>query len=131
MSPSAENLTHQHAVKGELSCKDAHTIAAECDMTPEKVGDLVNQATDIRFYRCQLGLFGYGPKSAGQSKIVQPARWVPESIADEVKRRASEGRIACRDVWEIADMYAYPRLGLGNIVESLGLQVSPCQLGCF
>ncbi len=120
-----------HAVNGELSCADAHAIAAEHGITPGQIGALVNNQSDIRFYRCQLGLFGYGEKSLGQSKIVQPAEHVPPEIEAALRARVRDGDIPCLDVWQVADQFAYPRLGMGNIVEALGLRVRPCQLGCF
>lgn len=122
---------HNRAIDGELACADAHEIARLFDVAPIEVGKLVNRATELRFNRCQLGLFGYGPKAEGKSKIVLRAENVPPDIAAALQAKATNGRISCADVWEIADRYKYPRLGIANIVEALGLKVKPCQLGCF
>lgn len=135
MSDQILEAIREHAVHGELSCADAHAIAAQHGISPGQIGALVNGESDIRFYRCQLGLFGYGDKSLGQSKIVQPAAHVPPEIEaalrDRVRGSVHDGNISCLDVWQVADRFAYPRLGMGNIVEALGLRVRPCQLGCF
>lgn len=120
-----------YIVEGQLSCADAHSLAASLGLTPGQLARAVADKTDFRFYRCQLGLFGYGQKSAGLSKIVLPARHVPEEIKADIEAVAHEGGISCSDVWAIAERHAYPRLGLSNIVEAMGLKVRPCQLGCF
>lgn len=119
------------AVAGEVACADAHDLAARMGVTPLDVGKAINHETELRFNRCQLGLFGYGSKAEGKSKIVLRAINVPDDIADAIRARAANGRIACSDVWEIADRYKYPRLGIANIIEALELKVTPCQLGCF
>lgn len=120
-----------YVTEGQLSCADAHSLAASLGLTPGQFAQAIAESTDIRFYRCQLGLFGYGLKSEGLSKIVLPAKHVPDEIRTEIEAAAYEGGISCSDVWTIAERHAYPRLGLSNIVEAMGLKVRPCQLGCF
>jgi hypothetical protein len=92
---------------------------------------VINRQTDVRFSRCQLGLFGYGPKAEGLSKIVLPAAHVPDEIRAAIEAETVNDCIPCVRVWEIAARFKYPRLGLGNIIEAMGLRVMPCQLGCF
>jgi len=118
-------------VNGELACADAHDIAARLGVSPLEIGKAVNRATEYRFNRCQLGLFGYGPKSEGKHKIVLPAQRVPDDIRAAIEARAANGKISCAAAWEIAEQFKYPRLGIGNIFEAMGLKVGPCQLGCF
>ncbi|OGO06983.1 MAG: hypothetical protein A2Y73_00245 [Chloroflexi bacterium RBG_13_56_8] len=118
------------AVDGELACVDAHALAERMGISPREVGRAVNR-TETRFSRCQLGLFGYGPKAEGKSKIILKAAHVPEDIGAILRARSVDGRIACLAAWEIADQFKYPRLGIANIIEALGLKVTPCQLGCF
>jgi hypothetical protein len=124
-------IVRARAVDGELACEDAHQIAAEMDMSPQHLAEIINDAGDIRFSRCQLGLFGYGSKAEGKSKIVQAAQNVPDDIREAIEAHAHNGKISCLAVWELAERYKYPRLSMANIVEAMGLQVSPCQLGCF
>lgn len=131
MRESIIQAAQEDAVDGELSCQDAHAIAAKLDISPLEVGKAVNRASDLRFNRCQLGLFGYGSKAEGKHKIVVKAAYVPGQIEAAIRAQVHGGAIPCAATWEIADQFQYPRLGIGNIVESLGLKVSPCQLGCF
>jgi hypothetical protein len=118
------------AVNGEVACADAHEIAARFGVSPLALDPLMDD-THLRFNRCQLGLFGYGSKAEGKSKIVLKASNVPPEIEAAIKGSTVNGRIACKIVWDIADQFQYPRLGVANIIEALGIRVSPCQLGCF
>ena len=124
-------LAEQKAPDGQLACADAMTIASQLEIAPIEVGKTVNRASNLRFYRCQLGLFGYGSKVEGKHKIVLAATVVPEAIKNALLERAHDDRIACQDVWQVAEEFGYPRLGVSNVVEALGLAVRPCQLGCF
>ncbi len=119
------------AVNGEITCEDAHVLAAQLGVQPLDVGRAVNSRSDLRFNRCQLGLFGYGAKSEGKSKIVLEAAHIPPEIETALTQRVSDGAISCLAVWEVAEQFRYPRLGMANIVQALGLKVAPCQLGCF
>ena len=116
---------------GQLACADAHDLAARLDMIPLDIAKVVNKATELRIDRCQLGLFGYGSKPEGKHKILLPAARVPEEIEAAIQARVSKGAISCQAVWELAEEFKYPRLGIANITELLGLKVKPCQLGCF
>lgn len=131
MSSDILHAIQQKARAGELACADAHEIAAELGVSPLEVARVVNRDTQIRFNRCQLGLFGYGLKAEGKHLIVLPAKNIPNDIRAAIEEQTVNGRIACLSVWEIADRFKYPRLGIANIIEAMGLKVKPCQLGCF
>jgi hypothetical protein len=118
-------------VSGEIACADAHAIAAQACLSAAEVGRVINQQTKLRVNRCQLGLFGYGLKSAGKSKIVLSATNMPDDIVAALRAACSEGVISCTTVWEIGAQFKYPRLGMANICQSLDLRIKPCQLGCF
>ncbi|NLG51211.1 MAG: hypothetical protein GX552_13975 [Chloroflexi bacterium] len=131
MESSIIKELENRAVEGEIACADAHDIARLFDITPIELSKQVNRNTDLRFNRCQLGLFGFGPKAEGKSKIVLRATNIPPEIEAALQAKATNGRISCAAVWEIADQFKYPRLGIANIIETLDLRVKPCQLGCF
>ncbi len=119
------------AADGQVACEDAHAIAEEMGISPLEVGKAVNRATSLRFYRCQLGVFGYGSKAEGKHRIVLPAANVPPEIETAVLELSWNGNIACADVWALADRFRYPRLGMANIIEAMGLKLRRCQIGCF
>jgi hypothetical protein len=113
-----------------LPCKTAFALAQSLGVEPLTVGLAANEA-GIRISRCQLGLFGYGPKSEGKHKIVHPMDEVPERLAARLRAAAEGSGITCAAVWEVADGLGYRRLEASSAVEAMGLRVSHCQLGCF
>jgi hypothetical protein len=125
------DTVRQAAVNGEIACKDAHNIAANLMIEPIELGQAVNRSTGLRFNRCQLGLFGYGLKAEGKHKIVMAAATVPPEIEAALRAQLTNNTISCWSVWQVAEQFKYPRLGLANIVQALGFKVAPCQLGCF
>lgn len=115
---------------GKLPCNQAHAIAHVLKVDPLTAGQAANEA-DIRISRCQLGLFGYGPKAEGKHKIVHPMDDVPERLAARLRAQAEGEGITCTAIWQVSDGLGYPRLEAGSAVEAMGLRVSRCQLGCF
>ncbi|MBN1658142.1 MAG: hypothetical protein JXA93_07055 [Anaerolineae bacterium] len=116
--------------EGRLPCAEAHAVAHRFGIDPLSVGQAADDA-GIRISRCQLGLFGYGLKSEGKHKIVQPMENVPEQLAARLQAAVRGGGITCADVWDVADDLDISRLDASNAVEALGLRVSRCQIGCF
>lgn len=128
-----EQITHamqERLKEGKLPCNQAYAIAQMLDVDPLTVGRAANQA-GIRISRCQLGLFGYGPKAEGKHKIVHPMDEVPERLAARLRAQAEGDSITCAAVWRVADGLGFSRLETSSAVEAMGLKVSRCQLGCF
>jgi hypothetical protein len=115
---------------GRLPCNEAHAIAQIVGVDPLTVGRAADEA-DIRISRCQLGLFGYGPKAEGKHKIVVPMDEVPAHLAARLRAAADGPGITCTAVWQVADGLGYKRIEASSAVEAMGLRVSRCQLGCF
>jgi hypothetical protein len=115
---------------GLLPCSRAFAVARSLDIEPLAVGMAANDAT-IHISRCQLGLFGYGPKSEGKHKIVHPMDEVPERLAARLRAAADGQHISCTAIWQVADKLGVTRLEGSSAVEAMGLKVSRCQLGCF
>lgn len=115
---------------GKLPCNQAFAIAHILEIDPLDVGFAANEA-GIRISRCQLGLFGYGPKAEGKHKIVHAMEKVPERMAARLREAAKGETITCTAVWRVADGLGYKRIEASSAVEAMGLKVSRCQLGCF
>ena len=113
---------------GKLPCVSAFRIATEIGSSPAEIGAEVNRL-DVRISRCQLGLFGYA--AFGQKGLVQTLKAVPDDVTAALRSAAPEGQIACAALWQIAEDQGLPRLAIACAAESLGLRISPCQLGCF
>jgi len=114
------------AKDNHLACAKAHDIANKRKITPAAVG----QALDLMEYRishCQLGLFGYGARK----KLVSGDAVVPDQVRQAVASAATDNRISCAKVWEIADTLHMGRLAMANACEAMGFKIKPCQLGAF
>lgn len=111
---------------GGLSCAEAHRIAQKLEVSPADVGRTLD-LLEMRIRRCQLGLFGYHP----QRKILQPADSVKPDLAEALEQAASQGRISCARLWQVAETGHMPRLSTAAACERLGLKIGPCQLGAF
>jgi hypothetical protein len=115
---------------GRLPCPKAFKIARELEAEPLEVGDVATNL-DISVSRCQLGLFGHGPKEEGKGRVVQAGMAVGEELAARIRGALVKGRLPCSVAWEIASEFKLTRLELANAAETLGIRVSPCQLGFF
>jgi hypothetical protein len=115
---------------GRLPCNQAFAIAKKLGMEPLTVGMVANDS-EIRVSRCQLGLFGYGPKAEGKHKIVHAMEEVPERLAARLRAEVEGDGITCTAVWKVADGLGFKRIEASSVVEAMGLKVSRCQLGCF
>ena len=126
-----ESCQARATTDGFLACAVAHDLAQEIGVSPLELGQVVNNASTLRFYRCQLGLFGYGKKSEGTHRIIVPAAYIPPDLRQAILDELVDGRISCLSIWHIADRFVYPRLQVANIVEAMQISIKPCQLGCF
>jgi len=116
--------------KGNLPCPVAHFIAAYLGVSPLEVGKAATEL-GVNLYQCQIGLYGYGRKGISSYKIVGKKVEVPDEVLERIKNTASDGRISCIELWKIADESGVMRPEVGNAADSLGLKISPCQLGAF
>ncbi len=130
MDERLQQAIQEQLLDGRLPCGRAHAIARKLGVEPLAVGRAADEA-GIRISHCLLGLFGYGPKSEGRHKIVQPLDEVPAPLADRLRAAAESDGVTCTAVWQIAEEMGISRLEASGAVEALGLRVSRCQLGCF
>jgi hypothetical protein len=54
-----------------------------------------------------------------------------ERVADEVRRRAPEGRLPCAEALAIAERLGVAPAAVGEAANALGIKIVDCQLGCF
>jgi hypothetical protein len=120
----------ERLVDGQLPCAQAMAIANHLGLDPAAVGLAANQA-GIRISRCQLGLFGYGPKAEGKNKIVHALAQVPSHWEARLREPVEGDSITCAALWQVADSLSASCLEAAGAAESLGMRVSHCQLGCF
>lgn len=115
---------------GRVTCATMHKIARKLDVEPIEVGDTATEL-EIKASQCQLGLFGHGPRGQGKGSIVQAGVAVSEELAARIRSAVLGDKLPCDGAWVIASEFKLTRLDLGNAAETLGLSISPCQLGFF
>lgn len=130
-----ENQIHQairekQTAKDELFCVSAFQIAEALNVEPLAVGQAADEM-DVKLGRCQLGLFGYGPKAEGRHRIVEPAEEVAPELAQAIQDRVGEKGLSCKAAWEIAASLDLPRMQVASAAEALEIKIVRCQLGAF
>ncbi|MCK4683128.1 hypothetical protein KAT59_08905 [Candidatus Bipolaricaulota bacterium] len=115
-------------INGRLPCSWAFAIAEEHGLSPRAIGDEATRQS-IKISRCQLGLFGYD--DLGERRIVKPAAEVSGALKEVISSRLVEGKVPCRVAWEIASERKLKKIEVASAIETLGLRISDCQLGCF
>jgi hypothetical protein len=115
---------------GRVTCAAMNRIARHLDVDPTEVGR-VSSELDIRASQCQLGLFGHAPRGEGKGRIVRSDLPVSDELEARIRASAEDGRISCAELWEIASEFKLPRLDLGSAAETLGIDITPCQLEFF
>ena len=114
-------------VKGRISCKAAHAVAAELNVAPIQVGIAIDLQNG-RIHSCQLGLFGHGKgEKIVAQKIAEPNGELEPAIRNEL----IDGKLPCAAAWRIADANGLARLEVGRASEALGIKINQCQLGAF
>jgi hypothetical protein len=116
--------------ENSLRCAAAFRIARGLDIDPLLVGEAAD-SLEVKLARCQLGLFGYGPKAEGKHKIVEPADAVSDDLAQAIERREEGGRLPCRAAWDIAADLGVPKKKVSAAAEAMGIKIVRCQLGAF
>ncbi len=111
---------------GQLPCATAFTVVSELRVSPEDVGFNLD-VLEIRLIKCQLGLFGYGPKK----KIIKAAEIVPADLEESIRKGLRDDRLPCETAWDIASTFGVGKMTVSSACERLGIKISPCQLGAF
>lgn len=126
VSSALKQAVREQLVDKEITCHEAHAIAEALHVTPREVGVAIDfQEGFIR--KCQLGLFGYGPKR----KAVKAVEAVVPELQTAIEGALSGGRLTCAAAWRIADAAGLPRMAVANACEKLKIKISVCQLGAF
>lgn len=126
ISPKVKQKIEDKIKNNEISCAVAFQIAEGLNVTPADIGkgvDLLN----VRLIKCQLGLFGYGPRK----KAVKPKSPENPELENAIRTALVEDRLACQDAWDIAQRFNIPKMTVSAACEALNIKIKPCQLGAF
>ena len=109
-----------------IPCAVAFRVAAELEASSEEVGFTID-TLEYTITKCQLGLFGYGP----EKKKIKPADSVSPTLEEAIKKALINDRLPCASAWSIAERFGLGKLSVASACETLGIKISPCQLGAF
>jgi hypothetical protein len=123
-------IRDKQSPEGDLFCVSAFQIVEALGVVPLAVGQTADEI-GVKLSRCQLGLFGYGPKAQGRHKIVGPADDVAPDLAQAIRRRKQERGLSCKAAWEIAASLGIPKMQVASAAEALEVKIVHCQLGAF
>ncbi len=112
--------------EGVVACARAHAIATELSVPPQDVGKTLD-LLELRLGKCQLGLFGYGPKR----NIVETVETVKAGLKAILLEGAHDKKLSCVRLWEICTTKGVSRLEVSAACEALGIKITTCQLGAF
>ncbi len=124
--PAVAEAIREAAEEGMISCAAVFRIAAERGISPAEAGKTVD-LLKIKLHKCQLGLFGYGPRRS----IIEPAEHVSPELEEAIRGRLVDGRLPCAAAWEIASELGLKKMDVSRAAEALGIRIKPCQLGAF
>ena len=109
-----------------IPCAVAFRVATELNASTEEVGFTID-SLEYAITKCQLGLFGYGE----EKKKVKPADSVSSALEDAIRKALINDRLPCVAAWDIAERLGLGKLSVASACETLGIKISPCQLGAF
>jgi hypothetical protein len=116
----------QRAVKGTIACAVAFDVAKDLGEPPAVVGRTAD-LLELRFVKCQLGLFGYGPKKNHEKSLSS----VPPEIKKPILESLEGNRLPCETAWKVAKTLQIHKLKMGMACDALEVKIGPCQLGAF
>ncbi len=120
------DLIKKRSENDQLSCSSAHKIAKELNISPSAIG-IQADLMEYRIIQCQLGLFGYQP----EKKTIDPNIDIPHALEERIDNTHDDGRLSCKECWEIASDLKVKRLDMGSSCEKKEIRIKPCQLGAF
>ncbi|MBW1720511.1 MAG: hypothetical protein JRH13_02685 [Deltaproteobacteria bacterium] len=116
----------ERAVDDDLPCAVAFSIAEDLDVSPAEVGRAVD-IVEKHIIKCQLGLFGYGPRKS----LLSPPESIDPELSEAIHQALVDGRLPCRAAWDIAKRLGIRKMAVSSACEGLGIKISRCQLGAF
>ncbi len=116
----------KHSLNSELSCASAFLIAKEHNVSPDKVGMIID-SINYRLVKCRMGLFGYRP----DKKIVKPVKTENQNLKNTIIDNLVEGKLECKIAWDIASRFKVNKMTVSGICEDMDIKINKCQLGAF
>jgi hypothetical protein len=125
-NPVVRDALLKRVVNGKLPCAIAFDVARRLGVPADAVGRIAD-LMELRLVKCQLGLFGYGPRKS----IIKPATSVPLALEKAIRDALLNDRLPCDSAWEIAKSFGIHKMKVSAACDALEIKIRPCQLGAF
>jgi hypothetical protein len=126
VDPVIRDALLKSAIRGTLPCAVAFDVAKHLGVAPGDIGQTAD-LLELRLVKCQLGLFGYGPRKT----IVKPAASVTPAFEKAIRQALMNDRLPCKRAWEIAVTLGIHKMKVSAACNALRIKIRPCQLGAF
>ena len=126
MDEAVANALGELALQGALPCAVAFEVAQRLQKEPAAIGQAAD-LLELRLIKCQLGLFGHGPKKDRE----KPGPPIPPQIQEAIRKGLQDGRLPCKNAWKIAEDFSMHKMQIGTICDIMDIKIGPCQLGAF
>jgi hypothetical protein len=126
LTPAIADAVKQATSDHKISCAAAFTIARRLKVSPGEVGVTID-LLEIPVFKCQLGLFGYGPPDKG----VTAAKTVSPALKAAIRESLVKEKLPCASAWGIAAKFKIAKREISSACEALKIKISFCQLGTF
>jgi hypothetical protein len=54
-----------------------------------------------------------------------------KALREALRKTAEDGKISCAKAFQIAEEFKVPKKKVGDMLNTLGIRIKGCQLGCF
>lgn len=125
-TPEVTEAIKLKASDKKISCAAAHKIATGLKVPPKAVGTAID-LLEYRITKCQMGLYGYGPRK----KIVKPAETISPDLKKAIHEAMQDNRLDCLTCWQIAERLHLSKMDVSSACETLEIKLHTCQLGAF
>ncbi len=129
---SKESLLHLEGVikaslkDGYLSCPLAWAIAKKSNVSKIAVGDIADKL-GVRITNCQLGCFKIEKTPYDKSSRNN----INSEVITVIKTSKESNQLTCAKVFDLARQYRLKPMVIADEINSMGLKIRSCQLGCF
>ncbi|MFC1934116.1 hypothetical protein ACFLXX_03080 [Chloroflexota bacterium] len=121
-----ESVVKASLKDGYLSCPIAWRIAKESNVPKIAVGNITDKL-GIRITNCQLGCFKIEKTPYDKSVHIN----IGSEVVTMIKALEESDQLTCAKVFDLARQYKLKPIVIADEINSMGLKIHSCQLGCF
>ena len=121
-----ESVVKASLKDGYLSCPVAWGIARKSNVPKTTIGEITDRL-GIRITNCQLGCFSIEKTLYDKSSHKN----IDSEVITMIKTLKECDKLTCVKVFDLARQYNLKPMVIADEINSMGLKIHSCQLGCF